>query len=158
MGHLIELPPETDNPLQTIFDGIARLSRLAHRAFGHSRQRRLGLRVETSCWALLSNGATSFYAMAVELSGTGVVLQFFGRERQLRFRLDQRFDLHLFVPLVSLPIRANVRPARSVGDRQAFELVEIDPADRLTLAEHLDRTMAHPTRRNALESVRRSPS
>jgi hypothetical protein len=157
MGHLNE-HFDADRAWQLVSAEIARLGRVAHRAFGHSRQRRLGLRVETSCWALLSQGTSSYYAMAVELSGTGVVLQFFGRERRLRFRLGERFNLHLFVPLVSSPVRATVRSVRFLGDRQAFEFVEISAADRLTLAEHLDQRMAHPTRRTALESARRRSS
>ena len=157
MGHLNE-NFDADRAWQLVSADIARLGRVAHRAFGHTRQRRLGLRVETSCWALLSQGGNSYYAMAVELSGTGVVLQFFGRERRLRFRLGERFGLHLFVPQVSTPLRTTVRSVRWLGDRQAFELVDISAADRLTLAEHLDRQMAHPTRRTALESERRRSS
>jgi len=157
MDHGNELPDAAD-AWQAVFSEIASLPRVAPRAFGHARQRRLGLRVETSCWALLSHGASSNYAMAVELSGTGVVLQFFGRERRLQFRPDERFNLHLFVPLVSAPIRATVRPVRQTGDRHAFELVEMAAADRLTLAEHLDRQMAHPTRRPARGAARRRPS
>jgi hypothetical protein len=157
MGHLNE-HFDAEGAWQAVSAEIARLGRVAHRAFRHLHQRRLGLRIQTSCWALLSQGANSHYAMAVELSGTGAVLQFFGRERALRFRPDERFSLHLFVPLVSAPVRAVVRPVRPMGDRQAFEFVEIAAADRLTLAEHLDRLMAHPTRRSALESTRRRSS
>lgn len=156
MSHLNQLP-DADSTWQAIFAGIAKLGRTARGAFGHRRQRRLGLRVETSCWALLSSGSSSHYAMAIELSGTGVVLQLFGRERQLRFRPDQAFTLHLFVPLVASPIRAVVRAVRPMGDRHAFELTEIAEADRLTLAEHLDR-MTHPAERPAPEPARRRSS
>jgi hypothetical protein len=157
MGHLNE-HFDADGAWQAVSAAIARLGRVAPRAFGHLRQRRLGLRVETSCWALLSHGPSSHYAMAVELSGTGAVLQFFGRERGLKLPADERYSLHLFLPMVSAPLRAVVRPVRSMPGRQAFEFVELAEADRLTLAEHLDRLLTQPARRSALESARRRSS
>jgi hypothetical protein len=157
MSQLNELA-EVDGAWQSIFADIQRLGDPDRGAFGHPGQRRLGLRVRANCWALLSRGQTSTYAFAVELSATGVVLKLLGRRARLLFRPDQRFRLDLFVPGASSPVRAIVRPVRPVADREAFELVEISPADRLTLAEHLDRQMAKRTRRTALESARRRPS
>ena len=109
-------------------------------AFGHP-QRRLGLRHEARAWALLTRGSFSSYALAVELSATGVVLEFVGRSFRLVFPPNLRLRLDVFVPQASSHIRAVVRSVRPLGDRQAFEFVEIAPADRLTLAEYLDRLM-----------------
>lgn len=101
-------------------------------------QRRLGLRVAVTCWALLQARGRSLYAQVLELSATGVVLRLAGVRAPVRFRSEQRFGLDLFVPGSPLPVHATVRPVRAIGALEAFELVEIGAVDRLTLAEYLD--------------------
>lgn len=124
----------------------------------HAQQRRIGLRVAANCWALLSRGAHSVYAVAVELSATGVVLELVGPEHGAAFRPEQRFTLDLFLPKATAPVRTIVRPVRAVGSGEAFELVGITAADRLTLAEHLDGLMKNPPERPLLELTRRRSS
>jgi hypothetical protein len=89
-----------------------------------------------ACWALLRDGARGIYARAVELSPTGVVLKLFDRD----VRLDgaRSFGLDIFGPNASRPIHATARPARPIGELEAIELSNMNAADRLTLAEHLD--------------------
>lgn len=125
-------------------------------AFGYRRQRRLGSRVRTKCWALLSRGSSSTYAVAVELSPTGVLLHFVGRRAHLLFRPEQHFRLDLFVPGSPRPVQTVVRPVRRVGELQAFELVESSDAERLTLAEYLDRLMTDDDLRTAVRFRRRA--
>lgn len=103
-----------------------------------TQSRRLGLRVAVSCWALLQARGRSLYAQALELSATGVVLRLVGVRHAVRFRGEQRFGLDLFVPGSALPVHATVRPVRAIGALEAFELVDVSPVDRLTLAEYLD--------------------
>lgn len=105
-------------------------------------QRRLGLRMAVSCWALLRARGRSLYAQVLELSSTGVVLRLVGVHGSVRFHREQRFGLDLFVPGSPSPLRATVRPVRAIGVLEAFELVEIGEVDRLTLAEYLDRLRA----------------
>jgi hypothetical protein len=121
--------------------------------FGHVSERRLGLRMPAACWALLRDGARGIYARAVELSPTGVVLKLFDRD----VRLDgaRSFGLDIFVPNASRPIHATARPARPIGELEAFELSNMNAADRLTLAEHLDdRRSTRPPRPNGRRSRR----
>jgi hypothetical protein len=96
--------------------------------------------------------------MAVELSATGAVLEFVGRRFRLVFRPHLHFQLDLFVPQASSHIRAAVRSVRPLGDRQAFEFVDIAPTDRLTLAEYLDRLMTRTHRYAEHELSRRRHS
>ena len=105
-------------------------------------QRRLGLRVAVSCWALLQARGRSLYAQVLELSPTGVVLRLVGVRAPVRFRREQRFGLDLFVPGSQSPVHATVRPVRAIGLLEAFELVDIGGVDRLTLAEYLDQLSA----------------
>jgi len=85
--------------------------------FGHTAERRLGLRLPTHCWALLRSGQAGTYALAVELSATGVVLELAGRHERVEFHREQRFDLDLFIPGATTPIHVAVRPVRAVGAR-----------------------------------------
>jgi hypothetical protein len=101
-------------------------------------QRRLGLRVAVSCWALLRARGRSLYVQVLELSPTGVVIRLVGVRSAVRFRNEQRFGLDLFIPGSPTPIHATVRPVRAIGVLEAFELVDIGAVDRLTLAEYLD--------------------
>jgi len=109
--------------------------------FGHASERRLGLRVPATCWALLRHGAESVYAQTIELSPTGAVLKLLDG-KATRFDHAQRFTLDIFVPGATQPVHATVRPARAVGQLEAFEFSAMSAADRLTLAEHLDRLAA----------------
>lgn len=143
---------------RAISTDIERLGTLEGGAFGRSgqrRQRRLGLRIRASCRALLAHAGSNLHAIAVEISPTGIVLELVDREYDFRFRPEQRLKLDLFVPLATSTVRTVVRFVRTVGERHAFELVQIDATDRLTLAEHLDRLTIHPAGRTTLESARR---
>jgi hypothetical protein len=160
MGHIDELS-RVDGGWQSI---LARLEPSAAEiaelegAFGHAHERRLGLRVPTTCWALLSGRTTSVYAVAVELSPTGVVLKFVGQRTRLLFRTSQRFTLDLFVPGASVPVHVLVRPARTIGDLQAFEFMQSSAVDRLTLAEYLDRLMGNHSLSTAPQFARKKAS
>jgi hypothetical protein len=163
MGHIDELElTKVDSGWQSILADIGEApplnAMLDAGAFGHTRQRRLGLRVPANCWALLSGYPTSVYAVAVELSSTGVVLKFVGRRSRLLFRPEQRFGLDLFVPAVSLPVHVAVRPVRRILDLEAFEIVQSSAVDRLTLAEYLDHLMDGSASREAVHFARRSAS
>jgi len=127
----IPLPFLPENGLLRGFDG----------AFGHARERRLGLRVPANCWCLVRGRARSIYAQAIELSVTGVVLKFAG-PGSLVFRPGQMFGLDLFVPGASSTVHAAMRSVRTTDGFNAFEFVEISPVDRLTLAEYIDRLIA----------------
>jgi hypothetical protein len=108
-------------------------------AFGHPQQRRLGLRVPVHCWALLSCGSSSSYAFAVELSPTSVVLELIGRRSRFMCRPGRLLGLDLFVPGAASTVHVGVRRVRYMGQREAYELVQVSEVDRLTLAEYLDR-------------------
>jgi hypothetical protein len=72
----------------------------------------------------------------VELSGTGIVLD---RGRVLEpERLPLTLRLEIRLPERRRPIHAVVRHVRCFGSHQALRFVQIDDADRLCLAEHLD--------------------
>ena len=58
------------------------------------------------------------------------------------FRPGQLFGLDLFVPGASSTVRAAMRSVRTTEGFSAFEFVEINAVDRLTLAEYLDRLLA----------------
>jgi hypothetical protein len=124
--------------------------------FDPATERRRGLRLPTRCWALLRGRERSIYARTVELSATGVVLEVVGRRHPMDFRATQRFELDLFVPGATTPIHVTVRPVRSVGSQEAFELVEASSVDRLTLAEHLDHLLAARRQRAGRPRVRRA--
>ena len=119
--------------------------------FGHVSERRLGLRVPTACWALLSDGDRGIYARAVELSPTGAVLKLLDG-RDVRFDDDRSFGLDIFLPSAPRPIHATARPARAIGDLEAFEFSSMNAADRLTLAEHLDDLVNRPATATPLET------
>ncbi len=119
-------------------------------------QRRLGLRVPTRAWALFRNGAHGMYATVVELSATGLVLRFTGqRLRMAAFRPHQRFELDLFLPGGSAPLRLGIRPVRTLDDLEAFEFVDASSVDRLTLAVYIDRVVAGRRRRAAWQKKQR---
>ena len=101
-----------------------------------SGARRLGARAATKFSVFLIAGDRRFRARTVELSTTGVVLDFRYSERPL---IEGLQTLELVVPGLGRPIRTVARPVRQVGKYDAFEFLSIRPVDRLTLAEHLDR-------------------
>jgi hypothetical protein len=98
--------------------------------------RRLGAREITKFSVFLVVGERRFRARAVELSTTGIVLDFHYNERPDISGLQ---TLELVVPGHHRPIRAVARLVRRVGVCDAFEFLSIRPVDRLSLAEHLDR-------------------
>lgn len=110
-------------------------------AFGHESERRLGLRVPAACWALLRDGERSVYAQTVELSPTGVVLKLLDGS-QTRFDPERAYSLDVFVPGADRPLHSAARSVRAIGQLEAFEFLAMNEADRLTLAEHLDRLVA----------------
>lgn len=101
-----------------------------------SGARRLGARAATKFSAFLVSGDRKFRARTVELSTTGVVLDFRYSERP---EIKGLQTLELVVPGLGQPIRCIARPVRQVGKCDAFEFLSIRAVDRLSLAEHLDR-------------------
>jgi hypothetical protein len=120
----------------------ASLPPVSRGTFGHEHERRLGLRVPAACWALLKDGERSVYARTVEISTTGAVLKLLDGS-ETRFDPARRYELDIFVPGATRPVHAVARPARAVGQLEAFEFSKMNSADRLTLAEHLDDLVAH---------------
>ena len=98
--------------------------------------RRLGAREPTKFSVFLVSGERRFRARAVELSTTGIVLDFHYNERP---EISGLQTLELVVPGLGRPIRTVARPVRRVGVCDVFEFLSIRPVDRLSLAEHLDR-------------------
>ncbi len=102
----------------------------------NSVARRLGARATTKFSVFLLKGDERYRARTVELSTTGVVLDFRYSERP---EIEGLQTLELVVPGLGRPIRTLARPVRQVGKFDAFEFLSIRPVDRLSLAEHLDR-------------------
>lgn len=96
----------------------------------------MGARAPTKFSVFVVAGERRFRARTVELSTTGVVLDFSYNERP---DLEGLQTLELVVPGLGRPIRTMARPVRRVGKYDAFEFLSIRPVDRLSLAEHLDR-------------------
>src|SRR5882724_9821060 len=98
-------------------------------------ERRLSSRVQVQIPILAFVEGTSFACRAVELSVTGMV---FERSRNVGRRPRsalRRFEIYLG----ARPIRARARAVWS-GDRlEAVSFLLMNDADRLTIAEHLDR-------------------
>ncbi|HEX6765130.1 MAG TPA: PilZ domain-containing protein [Polyangiaceae bacterium] len=103
---------------------------------GQSESRRMGARASTKFSVFLVVGDRKFRARTVELSTTGVVLDFRYTERP---DMEGLQTLELVVPGLGKPIRTLARLVRQVGKHDAFEFMSIRPIDRLSLAEHLDR-------------------
>ena len=99
-------------------------------------ERRVGLRGRTDFAVTASNGFFAHQVRAVELSGTGIVLD----QGRVLSESENPLYMHLEIRLPERrrPIRALARPVRSYGRQQAFRFIEISDVDRLTLAEHLD--------------------
>ena len=109
--------------------------------FGHISERRLGLRVPATCWALLKDRERSVYARTVEISPTGAVLKLLDGS-ETRIDRTRRFELDIFVPGAARPVHTIAWPARAIGQLEAFEFLTMSSDDRLTLAEHLDTLIA----------------
>lgn len=109
------------------------------------RERGIGLRARTSCWALLSEGPHVARCLAVELSASGIVID---RGRQLSEReRSASLKLELHVPGNPQTVRALVKVARQVTSTSyALKFVLISDVDRLNLMEHLDREQANSLR------------
>src|SRR6185503_9092127 len=95
--------------------------------------RRLGARATTKFSVFLVAGERRFRARTVELSTTGIVLDFRYNERP---EVEGLQTLELVVPGLGRPIHTLARPVRKVGKFDAFEFLSIRPIDRLSLAEH----------------------
>jgi hypothetical protein len=98
--------------------------------------RRMGARASTKFSVFLIAGERRFRARTVELSTTGIVIDFSYNERP---EIEGVQKLELVVPGLGRPIITVARPVRRVGKYDAFEFLSIRPVDRLSLAEHLDR-------------------
>jgi hypothetical protein len=125
----------------------------SHGTFGHASERRLGLRVPSRSWALLSDGKQGAYARALELSTTGAVLKLLGDRGSLALAGAAPLTMLLFLPEAAPHVAALARRVRKIGELDAFEFVEMPAAERLTLAEHLDRLVFG---RAGVELLRRS--
>jgi hypothetical protein len=81
-------------------------------------------------------GGFSFWRTALDISPTGILIEAadeaWGHEASL-----VQLDLHL--PGLSLPVRVLASPVWSRDERLGLKFVDISDADRLTLAEQLDR-------------------
>lgn len=99
-------------------------------------ERRVGLRGRTDFPVTASNGFYAREVRAVELSGSGIVLDH-GRlvdpdKNPLYLRLEIR------LPERRRSISAVARPVHAYGQQQALRFIQISEVDRLCLAEHLD--------------------
>lgn len=99
-------------------------------------ERRVGLRGRTDFAVTAYNGFYSRRVRAVELSGTGIVLDQGRLVAQDTSPLFLRLEIRL--PERRRPILALARPVHTYGHQQAFRFIKISDVDRLTLAEHLD--------------------
>jgi hypothetical protein len=99
-------------------------------------ERRVGLRGRTDFAVTASNGFYDRQVRAVELSGSGIVLDQGREENPEKTPLYVRLEIRL--PERRRPISALARPVRSYGQQQAFRFIQISDVDRLSLAEHLD--------------------
>jgi hypothetical protein len=87
----------------------------------------------------LSDGKQGAYARALELSTTGAVLKLLGDRGSLALAGAAPLTMLLFLPEAAPHVAALARRVRKIGELDAFEFVEMPAAERLTLAEHLDR-------------------
>ena len=100
-------------------------------------ERQIGLRGATDFPIVAHDGTFATHCRAVDLSSTGVVIE---RGRPLvQSDGTNLLRLELYLPGSNRPVRTLARAVRSAGSRQAFRFVAISDADRLSLAEHLDR-------------------
>ena len=99
-------------------------------------ERRIGLRARTDFAITADNGFSELALRAVELSGSGVVIDR-GREL-LPDEVPMLLRLELKLPERCRTIQTLARPVRIQGRYQALRFISLNDADRLTLAEHVD--------------------
>jgi hypothetical protein len=102
-----------------------------------SDHRRLGIRVRTSCSAVLQTNGRASHCRAIQMSTSGVILS-----GGATLELEQRATLHIYLD-ARRPVTFTVKPVRRIGPLQAFEFVNLRDADRLALAEFLDQRLPH---------------
>ena len=107
---------------------------------------RIGLRGRTDFEVVAREGSLAARCRGVEVSSSGIVVD---RGRELYDR-DQRLvmELELRLPEQREPGRALARPVWYYGTHQALKFVAMTDADRLCLAEHLDRLRERGVRLN----------
>jgi hypothetical protein len=99
-------------------------------------ERRVGLRGRTDFAVTASNGFFLRQMRAIELSGTGIVLD--SGKAIDPHAVPLYMHLQIRLPERRRPITALARPVWSYGQQQALRFIKISDVDRLTLAEHLD--------------------
>jgi hypothetical protein len=99
-------------------------------------ERRQAPRTATELSVLVGDGAVVSWARCVEISTGGVLLS---RDSSTDndWRIYLRLELEL--PGRQEPINAVARPVWSRGPFQALKFVRMSAADRLAVAEHVDR-------------------
>jgi hypothetical protein len=100
-------------------------------------ERRLAPRANTELSVLIGDGVLVSWARCVDISTGGLLL---ARDRAARgndWRIYLRLELEL--PGEHAAINAVARPVWSSGPYQALTFVRMSDADRLRLAEHVDR-------------------
>ncbi len=99
-------------------------------------RRRINLRARTDCIVRTQQGSLVSFRRAVEVSPTGIVVEF-GRPVGAR---DQPLyvKMEITLPERLRPLRALARPIWFTGTRQAYKFVRMSDVDRLNLAEHVD--------------------
>lgn len=99
-------------------------------------ERRIGLRGRTDFGVKTHGGFLPRHARCVELSGTGIVLAYDRKQTEG----DQRLlvELEITLPERASRITAWARLVRVSEHEQVLKFVDMNDADRLCLAEHLD--------------------
>lgn len=96
-----------------------------------NQRARTDFRVRTRAGVVVSD------CRAIEVSATGVLLD---RGRTIRPEDERLFlELEMHLPERRTPFRVIARPIWSFGTQQALKFVQSSDADRLELAEHVDR-------------------
>ncbi|MEZ4226592.1 MAG: hypothetical protein R3B13_36935 [Polyangiaceae bacterium] len=98
--------------------------------------RRQGMRGRTDFKVIQRNGTRMSICRGIEVSASGIVVDRGRPVSQGDQSVIQRLELRLPERLRALV--AVARPVWARGTQQAFRFVEMNDADRLTLAEHLD--------------------
>ncbi|MBX3126747.1 MAG: hypothetical protein KF718_08510 [Polyangiaceae bacterium] len=99
-------------------------------------RRRQGLRGRTDFKVIARAGSRVTTCRGIEVSTTGIIVDRGRRVAERDHTLLTRLELRLPERLAALVALA--RPVWSSGSQQAFRFVQMNDADRLTLAEHLD--------------------
>jgi hypothetical protein len=99
-------------------------------------ERRVGPRVRTKIDVISSSVWGVERLEAVAISASGMVVRQSGPTTLMQRGMVHALELELPERSKRLSVRA--RPVRSFGEFEALRFVEIDDADRLNIAEHLD--------------------